>query len=746
MRALFTCSLFVSAALLFLVQPMVARLVLPLLGGTPAVWNTCMVFFQTVLLAGYAYAHAAPAWLGTRRQAIVHLFVLLLPFAVLPIAVPAGWPTPDSNQPIPWLLGLLLIAVGLPFFAVSTSGPLLQRWFAESGHPSGRDPYFLYAASNLGSLLALLAYPFLLEPTLRLPAQTQAWTAGYALLVALTTACAIALLRSPKLLSPPLPISPSPPLPLSRAARYRWVLFAFVPSSLMLSVTTYLTTDIAAVPLLWVVPLSLYLLTFVLSFARRPLPLAFFVRWMPLVVLAVLIVMLTEATEPLGVVVGIHLLALFWIGMICHGTLAAERPPAHRLTEFYLWLSVGGVLGGLFNGLVAPLVFNSIAEYPLVLVLACLLKPSSALLVSRDAQRSASAPRARDATRASASPPNKRDFVLPLGLGLLVLVLIFASRALHVTAGPPAVGLVFGVPLILCYAMSQRPLRFGLAVAALLLAATQFEGVAGHNLYRVRSFFGAHRVTLETVGGQRYRVLLHGNTIHGRQSLDPAREREPLTYYHRTGPIGQVFTALQGDERLQRVGLVGLGAGALACYGEPGQHWTFFEIDPAVIDIAESKFTYCKTCPAELDFDLGDARLRLAARDDRFGLLVIDAFSSDAIPVHLLTREALQIYRGRLDDNGLIAFHISNRYLNLLPVLAALARDANMVCLAQEYFLKDQEKNLGNIRSHWVVLAPSRSAATKIAGNRRWQEVTSNPRAPVWTDDFSNLLGIVEWR
>lgn len=742
MRALFTCTLFLSAFLLFLVQPMVARLVLPLLGGTPGVWNTCMVFFQAILLAGYAYAHAAPSWLGLRQHAIIHAVMLLLPLAVLPIAVPADWPAPDSNQPIVWLLGLLLVAVGLPFFAVSTSAPLLQRWFAASSDRFARDPYFLYAASNAGSLLALLSYPLLLEPTLRLSQQSRCWTAGYALLVVLTIACAVALRRfrpSPRLL---VSLSPCPPITLLN--RTRWLALAFVPSSLMLSVTTYLTTDIAAVPLLWVLPLSLYLLTFVLSFGRRPMSPAVFARWSPLVVLVVVVLMLTEATEPLLVIVGIHLLALWWIGMFCHGTLAAERPPAVRLTEFYLWLSFGGVLGGLFNGLVAPLVFNSIAEYPIILVLACLLL--SVPVVRRDEERKARTSREPDAKQVPFARLNRWDMVLPVCIGLLVSALVVVRRLVHASSGPYAVGLVFGLPLIICYTFSPRPVRFGLAIAAILLAATQFEGVAGRNVYRTRSFFGTHRVTQETVSDQDYRVLLHGNTVHGKQSLEPAREREPLTYYHRGGPIGQVFAALKGDKRLQRVGLVGLGAGALACYGEPGQHWTFFEIDPAVIDIAQNQFTYCKTCPAELVFDLGDARLRLAASDDRFSLLIIDAFSSDAIPVHLLTREALQVYRSRLADNGLIAFHISNRYLNLLPVLAALARDANMICLSQEYFLKPGEQNLGIIRSHWVVLAPLRSAAAKITTDRRWQEVRSDARTPVWTDDFSNLLGVMEWR
>jgi hypothetical protein len=759
-RALFTCTLFLSAALLFLVQPLVARLVLPLLGGTPAVWNTCMVFFQAALLAGYTYAHVAPTRLGIRRHALVHLGVLLVPLLVLPIAVPRAYPAPDSNHPIAWLLGVLALAVGLPFFAVSTSGPLLQRWFAASGDPAADDPYFLYAASNLGSLLALLAYPFLLEPTLRLTEQARLWQWGYFTLVALTAACALALRRTPGkivdashpvTLSPRQPVTSSRPNPVtpSNQQRTHWALLAFVPSSLMLSVTTYLTTDIAAVPLLWVLPLSIYLLTFVLAFARRPLPLAGFVRWMPVVVLTALVIMLTEATEPLFMVVALHLLLLFWIGMVCHGALAADRPAAAHLTEFYLWLSFGGVLGGLFNGLVAPLVFNAVTEYPLVLILACLLMP---------AQRSETVP---------PRTVSRFDFLIPAALGVLALALIYlrstfaagialgppvgsdnferkvVRAVLGVPPGPGAVAFVFLLPLVGCYLCSRRPVRFGLAVGAVLLAWTQYEGVAGRTLHRERSFFGAHRVTLDAEGA--HRVLLHGNTVHGMQGVEPSQAREPLTYYYRTGPAGKVFTHLQGDPRLRRVGLVGLGAGALACYASAGEHWTFFEIDPAVLHIAQHEFTYLTSCPAQVDFVLGDARLTLARSSDRFGVLVIDAFSSDAIPMHLLTREALAIYRNHLEDNGLILFNVSNRYLDLPPVLAALAQDAGMIATSYEdRGLSDRERRAGKSPSHWVLLAYSREAAAGIGIG--WGPVRPRRGTSVWTDDYSNLFSVMKWK
>jgi hypothetical protein len=783
MRTLFASTLFVSAALLFVVQPLVARLVLPLLGGTPAVWNTCMVFFQAVLLAGYAYAHAAPARLGVRRHAAVHLLVLLVPWLVLPVALPSGWPPPDSTAPVAWLLGLLAAAVGLPFFAVATSGPLLQRWFASTGDPAARDPYFLYAASNLGSLVGLFAYPFLLEPTLTLGDQGRLWAGGYAAFVALTAACAVALWRAPaaKTADAPRPEAPAPPLAWPR--RLRWLLLAFVPSSLMLSVTTYLTTDIAAIPLLWVVPLALYLLTFVLAFGRRhpeggavpgvarrgpPRPEtlpeggavdeaglpadrpagrpqgvarrgptrprttivrpAWLARWLPLVVLLVVLALLSEATEPAGVLIPLHLVALFWVGLFCHGTLAEDRPDARRLTEFYLWLSAGGVLGGLFNALVAPVLFRGVVEYPLVLVLACALRPGLAPAARRFG-------------------PRVRDVALPVLLGLVTAALVVGLQAGGLPPGPVSVALMFGAPLVVCYTFLARPARFALGVAALLLAGGLYRGVHGESAYRARSFFGAHRVTLDPTHS--FRVLVHGNTVHGRQSLDPAQRRRPLSYYSRRGPIGRVIALMEKEGRLHRVGVIGLGAGALACYARPGQRWTFYEIDPVVVTIARDTglFTYLRDMPEEPEIVLGDGRLQLARSSERYDLLVIDAFSSDAVPVHLLTREALAVYRAHLAEGGVMAFHVSNRYLNLQGVLGDLAADArpSLVCWSlEDRGLVGPERQEGKDPSHWVMLM-EQSTSLALLGHGPWEKVERRPDHRVWTDDFSNLLGVLRW-
>jgi hypothetical protein len=763
MPVFFAFTLFVSSALLFLLQPMFARMILPRLGGSPAVWNTCMVFFQAVLLAGYLYAHLASR-LSLKRQIALHLGLLLLPVLVLPLQLPLDWRPPRDANPIPWLLALLSVSVGLPFFVISTSAPLLQKWFASAGNASARDPYFLYAASNLGSMLALLSYPFLVEPSFSLQTQHRLWSAGYLVLALLTTLCAVflwsatrstlarsvsegaaksdgptsetlanasgwygRLARQPRTTDHGLPTS----------LRLRWIALAFVPSSLMLSVTTYLTTDIAAIPLLWVIPLAIYLLTFILVFARRPLvPQWLMVRLLPLVVLVLTLVMLSEATALAGLptwpLLVLHLVGLFVVGMVCHGELARSRPPVEHLTDFYLWLSVGGALGGLFNSLLAPLLFSTIAEYPLVLVLACLLRPAG---------ESASEKRGIGAAR-------RPDFVLPLALAIGTIALVIGLQAFGVEPGRASLAFMFIVPTALCYTFAARPLRFGLGIAALFLAGGFYHGIHGKLEYRARSFFGVHRVTLDASG--RFRQLVHGDTIHGRQSLSSEHRREPLLYYHRTGPIGQVFEAYKGADAKMQIAIVGLGAGSLAAYGEPGQEITYYEIDPTVVRLASDErfFTFLRNSQAHVHVVLGDARLTLEEAPDRhYGLIVLDAFSSDAIPLHLLTREALRLYHAKLADDGILAFHISNRYLDLEPVLGKLAQDTGLVCWAQaNLVLSPAEKAAGKEPSWWVVMARSRPSLEKLIRTRRWLEVKPRPDVSVWTDDFSNLFSVFKWK
>ncbi|MFL5806847.1 MAG: spermidine synthase [Roseiflexaceae bacterium] len=752
---IYTATMFISAALLFMMQPMFARMVLPLLGGSPAVWNTTVVFYQMLLLAGYVYAHIMTTWLSRRWQVALHMALLLVPLAALPIAIPASWSPPTAENPIPWLLALLLVAVGAPFFVVSASSPLLQSWFAGTRHRVAPDPYFLYAASNAGSMLALVSYPLLIEPELRLNQQSRLWTSGYILLVLLMLACAALVWHASRW---PVAADPSRqpgdhrpattgPIRTSIRRRLRWALLAAVPSSLMLSVTTYLSTNIAPIPLLWIVPLALYLLTFILAFAGRPL-LSHTVmsRALPMVLLLLAIVICAQATQPIGMLLLLHLLTFVVVAMVCHGELAADRPPAQQLTSFYLWIAAGGALGGMFNVLLAPLLFTTVVEYPLALVLACLLLRPEALIGGPSQPTANSMPGAVATAPAGLNTfrPLLLDIALSLGLGALVATLLLATRAAGLRPGPLSYGLVFGLPALLCFSFSRRPRRFALAVAAFFAAGALYTSDQGQVLHAERSFFGIHRVLRDPSG--QFHIIAHGGTLHGRQSLDPARSREPLSYYTAGGPIGQVFAA----GARQRVAVVGLGAGSLACYYRPGQEWTFYEIDPSVERIARDPayFTFLRDCAPDTSVVLGDARLALArASGSNYDLIVLDAYSSDSTPIHLLTREALALYRDRLAPGGMLAFHISNQYLDLKLVLTALARDAGMVSLYQDdRVVSLDEVARGKNASQWVIMAPERANFGALADDPRWQLLDVPPDAAVWTDDFSSILSVLRWR
>ena len=738
MSRFFPLTLFVGSSLLFLVQPMIAKMLLSRLGGSPAIWNTCMVFFQAVLLAGYAYAHAISAYLNLRRQIIVHVAVLLLPcsFSLLPIAVAADATPPGTGNPSLWLLGTLAVGVGLPFFAVSATAPLLQKWFASSGDTAATDPYYLYVSSNLGSVLALLSYPFLLEPRLTSGEQSIFWTAGYALLIVMVGVIASKLWR----------MAPAPPshrkepnswatgdIPLTRKRRCRWLVFAFVPSSLLFSVTTYLTSDIAAVPLLWVIPLSLYLVSFIIVFAQKPLvSQRFLTAALPRTVLLLVLVYLTESNEPIQLVAAIHLSGFFVLCLACHGELAQDRPATSHLTEFYLWLAVGGVLGGLFNALVAPQLFTSVLEYPLIVAAVAFL-----LLWSPYAY--------------TAQGSRQLDWLLPAAVLTLTSILVVVFQYLGTEPGPVSIAVMFGAPVVICYTFIERPLRFALGVAAILLASSLYHGVYGTALFRDRDFFGVHRVTHANIQGssEKYHQLVHGYTVHGLQSDDPRRRREPLTYYTRSGPIGQVFDTFSGAAAKKDVAVVGLGAGSLSAYALPGQNWTFFEIDPAVVAIAQNSqlFSYLADSSVHPRLVLGDARLSLAKeKDHHFDLLILDAFSSDSIPPHLLTREAFRLYVAKLTDDGLIAFHISNKYLDLEPVLGDVARDAGLASRSQKDLdVIPVEKQAGKFGSHWVVLARKDEHLGRLRFDRRWQEIPARKDSRVWTDDFYNLISVLRW-
>ena len=733
MLSVYITAIFTGAALLFVVQPMVGRMVLPLLGGSPAVWSTAMLFYQVVLLAGYAYAHFTTRWLGVRRQVWLHFIILFLPLLVLPVLIPPGWSPPTTHNPIPWLLGVLALTVGLPFFVVSATSPLLQRWFAASQHRAAADPYFLYAASNCGSLLALVGYPALIEPGLRLGPQSQWWTVGYVLLIGLTVVCGWWITRQRVNSSVPRPTPAADPAPqqLTVRRRGRWVLLACVPCSLMLSVTTHITSEIAPIPLLWVIPLGIYLLAFVLVFARRPLiPYRWLRAVLPVVVTVVVATLIARVGQPIGLLIGLHLACLFIVSMVCLGELAGDRPALAHLTEFYLWLAVGGVLGGILNALLAPVIFSTVVEYPLTLVLACALLP------------------------AVPTPPGARrvgrfmGYALPLVIGLVAANLSKALRG--GTTWPDGVTLLvmYGIPAGLCLLFARQPFRFAVALAGVLAACAWVPGYADRTLFLERNFFGIHRISLDPTG--RYHWLQNGNTLHGIQNVDRRWRDEPLSYFTKSGPFGQAFATLDAALK-KRVGVIGLGAGSLAGYGQRGERWTFYEIDPAVEQIARDPryFTFLQDCPAEVEVVLGDARLSLQqVPDGQYGVLVLDAYTSATIPLHLITREALALYLRKLTPEGVLIFHLSNRHLRLEGVLAVLAQNAGLACVIQSESGGGQGELLaaGKMASKWMVLARHPETLAGLTRDSRWQSPPPHlSEKRLWTDDYASVFRVFLW-
>ncbi len=741
MFLVYSITIFVNAALLFLIQPMIAKMILPFLGGSPAVWNMSLFFFQALLLAGYLYAHLGSTWLGTKRHAIVHLTMVLFAVSFLPVFIPHQWFSVSVDQPAKLVLSVLFAAVGFPFFVLSAGSPLLQKWFASTAHPVARDPYFLYAASNLGSMVGLLAYPAVLEPYFSLAEQSRSWFYGYLALVAFISTCVLVLWRS--FFAPADEDLPNHTAEtnggeslrmnssdLTFERRMRWVVLALVPSSLLLGVTTYVTTDVASAPLFWIIPLALYLLSFVLTFSRRNwISHSFIVRRQGFLLLAAALTVFVQATTPVWILVPLHLIAFFATALVCHGELAKDRPPARHLTEFYLWISIGGVCGGFFNALLAPLIFKGVEEYPLAMIGAAIARPYIGQNPKTQSDR-------------------WLDVALPAGLGLVVAAIILWSRDNSLLAPRTAHLLAFGGSGVMCLSFACRPLRFGLGMVALFLVSTIYTRPYGELLYADRSFFGVYRAMVDKE--ERFHLLFQGTTIHGTQRTDPKRRLEPSGYYYPTGPVGQVFSVFSKTYRSGSVAIVGLGTGALACEGTRSQKFTFYEIDPLVERIARDAnlFTFLRDCPPQINVVIGDARISLALASDRqYRLFVLDAFSSDVIPVHLLTREALQLYLSKLDEDGILFFHISNRYMNLVPVLDRLASNLSLLALVRHDDQPTQaEREDGKFPSRWVVMARRQAILTEFLSDPRWKPLTGRSTGDLWTDDYSNILRVINWK
>ncbi len=714
---IFTITIFVSASLLFFVQPLYTKLAVPQIGGAAAVWTTAMLFFQSALIGGYLYAHFSTRHLGIRAQVALHVVLMLLAMTVLPLAIPAGWAYDPARSAAIQTLGLYALGVGAPFAVLSANAPLIQSWYSRTGGPSAGDPYFLYGASNLGSLIALLAFPLVAEPLFGATAIGRGWAAGFGVLAALLLACG-SLARGAAQPGIAPTAAPAEHLTLRRIAR--WALLAFIPSSLMLGITSKISTDLGSIPLVWVVPLSLYLLTFVLAFTAAPrITDALLARLAPVALIFLTILGTTLFNLSLSwPMAGLLTLGFFILALAAHRALFLIRPDAGNLTVFYVTMSVGGALGGVFNSIIAPVLFDDFHELPIIVAV-------SALVLLRPA-----AGRAR------------RDLTVTAAAAAMAALPLILNAAGTLTDSQR--GAVLIVVLLAAAAALRRSLRRApeaAAIVAVIAGVALWQGRADVVL-RDRSFFGAHKI-VERDG---MRLYYNGTTIHGAERLaetDQARP-SPLFYYHKDGSLAQVMMSAKAATA-RSVGVVGLGVGALSCYSRPGQAWQFYEIDGAVDDIARDPqhFTFMQNCAGTAPTHLGDARVVLQRQTDaRFDILVLDAYSSDAVPVHLATTEAIQMYLDRLSPDGLLVFHISNRYYDLERPLARIARDLGLVTLVRRHGEDGLPLADGDTPSIVAIMARDPKVLAEFAADPRWSPLNDDGGA-AWTDDRSNLLAIL---
>ncbi len=745
----FTATTFVSALLLFSIQPLFAKMVLPVLGGSPSVWAVALCFYQGALLAGYCYAHLLNRFVAARVAGFVHLAVCGLALLALPIAVPAGWSEPPTGDPYFWQLGLFSVAIGMPFLAVAANAPLLQAWFAATGHPDSRDPYFLYAASNLGSLIALIGYPFLLEPAFGARALASAWTGGFIALLAAIAICFLALRAHSALsLSTAAQAEGTAQEAPSWSRRLGWIGLALVPSALLTAFTTHISTDVASAPLLWVLPLALYLLTFVIVFRERALIPMRMLLVIHLAAVIVALLQLAQTRHDGWVISSATGVAVFFTSaLVAHRTLYDLRPAPRYLTEFYLWLSLGGVLGGLFAGLIAPQLFSEVFEYPLLLALTMACRPGALAISLRN-----------------------RDELLRLWLvlatGLLALYWVpWLAEQIPTDGGEGVIGSVldglntlvtrWGVTALLVVAFAivlllsgRHPPRQAMIAYLMFLAIVALPSSVKRGEAE-RSYFGVYRVTLSNDGD--FHILTHGTTLHGAQRIrdsDGAYQDDltPTTYYHPKSPMARTIATvrerLAEQGRKGRYGIIGLGTGSLACYALDGERWRFFEIDPLVVKIASTpeRFSFLHHCQPQPDIVIGDARLTIAKEPaESFDLIIVDAFTSDAVPVHLMTAEALRVYASKLAPDGVVLLHISNRYLDLDSVLAATVP---LVPELDGLILSDDEAD-GSYASSTSTVAIFSKNAEVIESFRNMPEayeLESNGLSG-WTDDSSDILG-----
>ncbi|MBS1716776.1 MAG: fused MFS/spermidine synthase [Armatimonadetes bacterium] len=730
MRRIYIVTIFLGSMLLFLIQPFIAKRLLPTFGGSPLVWNTSMLFFQTLLLLGYYYAHVSIHKWGAVKQAKIHLGLMVVATLLLPIRVPEFLyslyvhATPGSvmAQPAIGLLLMLLGSVGLPFFVVSSGAPVIQRWFSHTDDPNAHNPYFLYRASNLGSMIALLGYPAYLEMRYRLTEQSWIWSAGYVLLILSYILCARILWASKHATDKEDDeLAPDSPAPIG-ADKARWIFLAAGPSALLLGVTSYLTTNIAPVPLLWVLPLALYLLTFIIAFGNSAPPAA--IRravCFALMIPGIYFYLFAPDFKSL-LLIPVHLIMCFAATLACHWEVGQMRPPAKHLTEFYLYISLGGVIGGLFSAIFAPIVFTNLFEYPIALA-TCAIAVGLCIRSKWPTTwaYAISAATALAMVTLFSMHPSQRDlhhldFLIPGAIGLLLS--IWDPRIFMVTA---TIALGIGE-----YARQQP-------VGKLLLAE--------------RSFYGAHQVVeLNTVAGK-FNRLHNGNIMHGMQDREEGHQRDPVTYYNPKSGIGRVMAAFNNTPRFDRFAVVGLGTGSMSAYGRAGQTIDFYELDPNVEKIARNPdyFSFISLCPAKVNVLIGDARLRMQeAPDGQYGLIVLDAFTSDAIPTHLITKEAVEMYMHKLRPDGILVFHVSNRYLDLAAIVRRLAKEENLAGVVMTSALTEADRDKMYSDSSWIATARSVADLGPLMNDPIASSLDQERMGQLWTDDSTNLLQILK--
>lgn len=746
MLALYSVTVLASAFLLFGVQPIAGRMLLPVLGGVPGAWTACLLFFQCALLLGYGWGEALSRIASVRTRIALHVALVLVPLALLPPVPPdeASLGLSPSTSPTLFALAFLGRSVGLPFFALSTTAPMLQSWLARTDHPASERPYFLYAASNVGSLVSLLAYPFVIEPLLGLSAQRMAFGVGYALLVVLVAACGAVTAARPRTTQRNAAERAGPSDRPTNAMRASWVVLALVPSMLLASVTTYLSLDLAPIPLLWVLPLAAYLGTFVVAFRHGGTEMPWWVSRIARLIGVVLVVLtLVHANDWLLLQASLHFAFFVLAALVAHGRLAQRAPAPAHLTEFYVWMAVGGALGTFLTSVVATHLFPDLWEYPIAIAAGCAVTTAGV------------APGAKDAKPVDDSPrPTRRDAGWALAVLVVGAILVAGVDASGLGEAPFAVILVFGPLAVLAYSTSMRPTRYGLALVALVVVGTLFSDHGTTLLDRRRGFFGILRVVEDRE--HTFHYLLHGSTLHGSQAIAEQDRCVPASYYARSGPLGRALAArreafLDGD-----AALVGLGTGAVACYADAGEHWRFFEINQDVVDVAEDPrfFTFLRNARdtgAHVTVDVADGRLGVAAlAPGSHALVVLDAFNSDSVPIHLLTREAVALYARVLRRDGWLLLHCSNRTLDLTRVVAAIAEAEGLSAVvnpdatevAQAIAVTDRGIPGASGAPTWIVMA--RSAATldplRVAG---FVDLPGPRGAPAWTDERASLFEVI---